>query len=513
MIRRGAILSTVTLVAALSFVLSLAETRVNEDVFHWGLIYANSYDLLLGRMPYRETYEYYGMLTSIVFATAMLLSVKSLVVIGAVAGLFYSASLVLTYGLWRRCTDAVPALCGVLAAFLVHPRIQYPWPNYIAYGFMLAGLYVLLRVRRDRLAGFLLGAAILARHSYVLIVLPALVAAWALGLLESRRVAAVGWGASAAVLPLVAFITVFGLWGDFLALSVTVNRTLLTAIGEWAAVPSTTEFARLLLHNMAFDTATLGSRADARTLAFTVTAAAATMTLLLAIAHLLMKRLGRRETPMIDADRHAALLALFALCGFSQAMHSYEVFRLATAAAVGIGLPFYLLARVPALPRLAWVPCVAAIAVLAVPTSPALLGTSNVRPDNVPARPDAVEPLRFKRWPQHMSDRYSAAQAALASLTECDVTQLINLGGDPLMSYLVPALGKPQREPSRMHWHRSDEIFPDEAARRRGLLRRGTAAVITPASVPWVPDPRLKIVHADENMQLWAPERCSGGDP
>ena len=76
-----------------------------------------------------------------------------------------------------------------------------------------------------------------------------------------------------------------------------------------------------------------------------------------------------------DADRKAALVGLFALAGFSQALHSYQVFRLATAVSVGLVLPFYLIAKLPCACRF-WLLSVTMVAVLGKVTVPTLLTTS-----------------------------------------------------------------------------------------------------------------------------------------
>ena len=169
----------------------------------------------------------------------MLLTSRSLIIPGVVAGLFYSASLILTYKVGRRFTSALPALCGTIAAFLVHPRIQYPWPNYIAYCFMLAALFVLLNARHNVAAGVLFGLAILARHSFLLAIAPAFLAAFALGLVSFRAFTAVGVGVGATLLPFGLFLVAFNLWYSFYRLSVSVTRAILFAIEQWQSIPST----------------------------------------------------------------------------------------------------------------------------------------------------------------------------------------------------------------------------------------------------------------------------------
>lgn len=506
--RRLAALAVIV-IAVGSFALSLAEARVNLDVFHWGLMYSSSYDLLLGRVPYRDTYEPYGILTPVVFAVAMRLTAKSLVILGGVTGLFYSASLVLTYGIWRRCVSIVPALCAVCAALLVHPRIQFAWPNYIAYGFLLAGLLVFIRGSSHVVGGLFFGLAILSRHSFVLLIVPALLAAAALRLRPLRGLIAVGGGVAATILPFLIYLATFGLWHDFFQESVTVNRVMLAAIGGWNGVPSSADFVRLLLHNMMFDTGTLGERADVRTFAFTIVVLTGALVVLLPFGRMITRRFGTNATHKSAQEQNAALIALFAVCGFSQAIHSYEVFRLATAAGIGLGLPFYLFEKLP-FARGRWLACVLTIAGLTIATAPTLLRTSN--PDdgaNVSAPTDAVEALRFKLWPPSLLQMYANRRNALASLSRCNVTELVNLSYDPVISYLVPELGKPQREPTRMPWHRSDELFPDEPQRRTALIESGAAVVVVPVSAGPVSYQGYAEIYADSNVRIWAPARCS----
>ena len=117
---------------AISFSLSIYKTINTTDVHHWEMI-AYGVDNVLKIPSYKELYTQYGIFGSLVLAVTNLASyvdTKSLV------GLFYSiifiAYVILIYKFIQKRSDNQSAFLCALLFILVYPRIQYPWPDYLA---------------------------------------------------------------------------------------------------------------------------------------------------------------------------------------------------------------------------------------------------------------------------------------------------------------------------------------------------------------------------------------------
>lgn len=141
----------------------------NLDPHHYGLMLSNAKDFSDGKLPYRDIFIQYGILTTIIHAAAYGLGGANLIAIITVTGVAYAIGLVMVYRLAVRITGSFRlAIYIYLTLFLFHPIAIYPWSNYLAFPFLVYSIFLLL----DRsyssikffLAGISLGLAILARE-------------------------------------------------------------------------------------------------------------------------------------------------------------------------------------------------------------------------------------------------------------------------------------------------------------------------------------------------------------
>ncbi len=135
------------LLCMIVFLLGIVKTLKTMDIHHWETIIFGAQNAFLE--PYKSLYIQYGMLSNyllyplIKFATVFGISPKSIV------GIFFSAVfsiiLVTQYLVSRRVVNQSVALTLSLAFFLVYPRIQYPWPDYLAGLFLFLTLFIFLK--------------------------------------------------------------------------------------------------------------------------------------------------------------------------------------------------------------------------------------------------------------------------------------------------------------------------------------------------------------------------------
>lgn len=116
----------------------------NLDPHHWGLMLSNAKDLSEGALPYKNIFIQYGIFTTLIQALAFGVGGNMLSII-LVTSLFYAAGLIIVYriGLHIFKNQAL-AIYTLTLIFLFHPLAIYPWSNYIAFPFLMLGIYFLI---------------------------------------------------------------------------------------------------------------------------------------------------------------------------------------------------------------------------------------------------------------------------------------------------------------------------------------------------------------------------------
>jgi hypothetical protein len=166
----------VLLLCIASFVFSVIESRLRVDGEHWGLMFANAYDLAMGRIPYREFFIQYGFISTLIQAVPLKIFGNYAIIVGIITGVFYSANIYLSFILWKRIMSEWLAVLSAFMMFLVHAYAIYPWSNYISYTFLLVSVLLIVRdVKNNKLffwGGVLLAISYLARQNLLPVIMP-----------------------------------------------------------------------------------------------------------------------------------------------------------------------------------------------------------------------------------------------------------------------------------------------------------------------------------------------------
>ncbi|OLY96022.1 hypothetical protein BOQ04_07130 [Polynucleobacter sphagniphilus] len=148
--------------------LSVAQGAYTLDPHHWGLMLSNAKDFWGGKLPYKDIFIQYGFLTTLVQAVGFGIG-KNLLSLIVLTSIFYAV------GIWGVYLISVKVLASKVAPlyvitglFLFHPLAIYPWSNYIAFPFLVLGLYALIVPNSSPLkfllGGISFGLAVLSRE-------------------------------------------------------------------------------------------------------------------------------------------------------------------------------------------------------------------------------------------------------------------------------------------------------------------------------------------------------------
>ena len=145
----------------------------NLDPHHWGLMLSNAKDLSEGALPYKNIFIQYGIFTTLVQALAFEIGGNMLSII-LVTSLFYAVGLIIIYRIGLHIfKNQDLAIYTLTLVFLFHPLAIYPWSNYIAFPFLMLGIYFLINSEESSdkknnhdlyLCGVSFGFAILSRE-------------------------------------------------------------------------------------------------------------------------------------------------------------------------------------------------------------------------------------------------------------------------------------------------------------------------------------------------------------
>ena len=142
------------------------------DPHHWGLIFSNAKDLANGNLPYRDIFIQYGFLTTFIHSIFYKIQGNILTLILS-TGLFYALGLIGLYFLSLQTTKNYKISAYIaIVSLLIHPTVIYPWPNYIAFPFLMWAFIFYLKSDKNIILYFLSGVffslAILAREGLVI---------------------------------------------------------------------------------------------------------------------------------------------------------------------------------------------------------------------------------------------------------------------------------------------------------------------------------------------------------
>ena len=155
------------LVIFLFFIYAVFISRHHYDGHHIGLIYSNSLDLINSKLPYKEIYIQYGILTTLINSLILLIFDNKVFFITLFNSIFYSLGVLFISKTIRKFTDIKLALFSTVLILFNHPIPWLPWSNYIAFFFISLSLFLLSKDKKNYfIIGFLFGCSILSRQDF-----------------------------------------------------------------------------------------------------------------------------------------------------------------------------------------------------------------------------------------------------------------------------------------------------------------------------------------------------------
>lgn len=160
-----------SLLFLLSLIISVYLNLFNSDWHHPLLMFVEANDLISGYLPYKEIFITYGLLTTLIHSFSLLIFGNFIISPFIITALFYAITFPIFFLILRNLNFSNNiSLLSIILIFLIHPSIILPWSNYIAYSFLLLGIFFLSKEKLTTidffLVGFFWGLACLSRQTY-----------------------------------------------------------------------------------------------------------------------------------------------------------------------------------------------------------------------------------------------------------------------------------------------------------------------------------------------------------
>ena len=482
----------VSFISTLSLILSIIASRLSTDSGDWGLQYASAIDIINGLSPYSESFNGYGILASLIHAAGLVLFGNNLVSLGIMTGVFYSLSLLLSYFLFNSFINQWLSCISVLLMFLIHEYIVYIWPNYIAYPFLLGSLLLITSPKPRKiyflLSGFLIGCSLLSRNTYFISILPAIyiyffiLAKSKRSLLKRENFLFFNLGLSIPLLIFFGYLILNSSTSDWYE-----QTFLVFARPSYSLI----ELAKKIIVNL------WGTNLGLKIYSFIFVNN-------LVILSLKICSLQKSENNF-RKDSSITLAALISIFGYIQSLHIYEIFRLQTISALGIGILLYTLSKLAKLFKpqlrilLLMIPIIYLIISLSLkfqfvltssvprPVRLELLLTNRLR------EPQNIEILKNKLFSEEKARLYEDISHTL-SLYSCQIDYLVNLTRNSLIPYLSKDYERLKLAPWSVQGQ-SQHFKESEKQRYEKALENGQALLIAYTGSTRSPfwEPRTKI--------------------
>ncbi len=147
-----------------------------QDYHHYGLMLSNASDLSSGKLPYKEIFIQYGILTTIVHSLVYTLF-KSMLALTGITALFYATGILILKKIYDHCYPKNKfGIYFLIVCCIFHPVIFLPWSNYISFPFLMLSILILITedgvesIVKNTLCGIFFGLAILAREGNIVAV-------------------------------------------------------------------------------------------------------------------------------------------------------------------------------------------------------------------------------------------------------------------------------------------------------------------------------------------------------
>ncbi|MEH2082662.1 MAG: hypothetical protein V7K89_22580 [Nostoc sp.] len=332
---------TVLLICCLSFGFSCIESSVNIDSHHWGFMYVQALDIKRGLIPYKETFNAYGIVTSLIQNISLSFFGERMISIGIMTGIFYATSILFSYKLFLKILPKYLAYLSVFLIFLLHAYIIYPWSNYYSYTFLLLSLLISFSTNKKKyifLAGLFLGLSLLSRNSSSIAIIPPFLFFFVYNVIFKKtekdtfsKILFFSLGFLVPLLLFLFFLINHNALNDFLIQ----NQVMLSYSKRNITILNF--LPRLLTTIFTLNGETFNS--DSRLFFFTIIFLWNLATLFYILYQLLLNKI---------LTKHESILIVFCLVtifGYLNAIHFYEVFRLVNSSSLGIGVIIYTIFR------------------------------------------------------------------------------------------------------------------------------------------------------------------------
>ena len=154
-------------IAILVFFYSIYIIQYHYDSHHVGLMYSNAIDLNNGKLPYKEIFIQYGILTTIIHSSILNIFNNKVFFISIATIIFYIFSILL---ISETVKNLINKKYGFLCFFLLianHPIPWLPWSNYLAFFFISLSIFLLSKKNKyNFLIGFFFSIAVLCRQDF-----------------------------------------------------------------------------------------------------------------------------------------------------------------------------------------------------------------------------------------------------------------------------------------------------------------------------------------------------------
>ena len=153
--------------AILVFFYSVYIIQYHYDGHHIGLMYSNAIDLNNSKLPYKEIFIQYGILTTFIHSIILNIFDNKIFFISLSTIFFYIFSILL---ISETVNNLINKKYGFLCFFLLisnHPIPWLPWSNYLAFFFISLSLFLLSK--KDKyyyFVGFFFSIAVLCRQDF-----------------------------------------------------------------------------------------------------------------------------------------------------------------------------------------------------------------------------------------------------------------------------------------------------------------------------------------------------------
>jgi len=160
------------LIALIDFFYSVSLYQYIYDGHHHGYMFANANDLLNGRLPYKEIFIQYGILTTLLHSISILIFGANIISINLITCAFYSLTVFLISQIVAKKTNIIFGLLSLFVIFFNHPIPWYPWSNYFSLFFLVLSFYFFLNLTNINIfaVGISLSLICLSRETYFTVI-------------------------------------------------------------------------------------------------------------------------------------------------------------------------------------------------------------------------------------------------------------------------------------------------------------------------------------------------------